>query len=76
MSDFCTCCADNEQFVRDHLNWNVSDIEGVQAVADYTEYDWLREARECKAMLEASGESLEIDDDRLAELLERVYGVV
>ena len=74
MSDYCNCCETNEDYVREHLNWNVIDACGQEAVAGYTDEDWLREAKECKDTWEGSGEPVNMTDEELAKLLEAVYG--
>jgi len=76
MSNFCICCESDEAYVANHLNWNVIDVYGHEIVANFTELDWLREAKECKATWSSSiGEPVLMSDKELAELLERVYGV-
>jgi len=74
MSDYCSCCKTNEDYVREHLNWNVVDAYGTNAVSEFTDKDWLREANECKDCWESRGESLSIGDDEMAEILKTVYG--
>ena len=75
MSDYCNCCGTNEDYIQAHLNWNVIDAWGHEAVAEFTDEDWLREAKECKDFwLESTGEPVDMTDEELAKLLEAVYG--
>ena len=75
MSDYCSCCGTNEEYVREHLNWNVVDAHGPDAVAEFTDKDWLREAKECKDWWEWRGAPLKMTVEELAGLLETVFGV-
>lgn len=74
MSKYCDCCGTNEEYIQTHLNWNVVDAHGQEAVSEFTDEDWLREAKECKDCCELNREPVPMTDEELAELLKTVYG--
>jgi hypothetical protein len=76
MSDFCDCCVDNETYVREHINWNIELTYTEDEIRKFTSEDWRKEARDCIAVWQASGQPLRITADRLAEAMEEVYGVL
>jgi DNA-directed RNA polymerase alpha subunit len=73
MSTYCNCCSTDEQWVTDHLNWDVT-ADGTISVAEWTEAEWTEAAQECADLWASQGFPVECDVDELARLLRRVYG--
>jgi coproporphyrinogen III oxidase-like Fe-S oxidoreductase len=74
MSDFCECCDTNAAYVQEHLNWNVADSYTPEEIQEFTHEDWVNEARECMTLWKAGGEPIRMSEEKLAELLEEIYG--